>query len=176
MIKKNSRIVQVDNDIDYRLGMFDYDRAYYYPEDPEMKDMLLSRFKAQSKSPVQFQKTIKIEDRKIQTMYLSDKSVWFDFPVICGIPRSQLDYIALAEIYATVFMSDLREIKKPENDLITNFIRLIDVFYYAHIKLIISSKVPIDHIYPEGKFAFEFERSKSRLIEMQSKEYLSLKA
>lgn len=173
LIEKNNAIIEVDNAIDYRLGKFDYDRAYYYPEDPDMKEMLLSRFKSLAGSAITYQKTLFIEDRHIATLYTAKKTVWFDFLALCGIPRSQLDYIALAESYPVIFMSGLRQIQKDENDLIVNFIRLIDVLYDANINLIISSKIPLEAIYTQGRYSFEFERAKSRLIEMQSKDYLS---
>jgi cell division protein ZapE len=175
LIEKNNEVINVDNHIDYRLEHFDYDRAYYYPEDPEMKDILLSRFKMLETQPIQFNQTIHIEDRDIDTMYLGEKTAWFDFSKLCGIPRSQLDYIAMVARFSRVFISGLRHIDKIENDLITNFIRLVDIFYDAGIVLIISSKVPMEAIYTGGRHAFEFQRCKSRLVEMQTKEYLELR-
>jgi cell division protein ZapE len=175
LIKHYNHIVEVNNGEDYRIGMFDYDRAYVYPEAPENQDILLSRFKHHSQKPVSYQEIITIQDRPVQTLYLGNRVVWFDFEKICGIPRSQRDYLELSEQFDWVYISGIRHILKTENDLICNFIKLIDVLYDAHVKLVLSASVPMESIYTEGREFMAFDRTRSRLIEMQSKTYLALK-
>jgi cell division protein ZapE len=65
-------------------------------------------------------------------------------------------------------------LRPSERNLTTSFINLIDIFYDKQIRVIISAAVPIVQLYPQGELQFEFERTKSRLIEMQSVEYLNL--
>ena len=172
-LNQNTQVMRVDSGVDYRIGKADYDRAYFHPQDLEMKEHLLSRFKHHASSSVKFNQSIIIDDRPIETLYLADNAVWFDFSKICGVPRSQRDYMLLSKQYDFVFMSGLRPIQPHENDLITNFIKLIDVFYDTKTRLIILASVPIPMIYTAGLHAFEFDRTVSRLLEMQSKEYLA---
>ncbi len=172
LLDQHCEVVRVDSGIDYRKEQFDYDRAYFYPQDPEMKEMLLSRFKQLGGSKLSFKQTIAIDERPVKTEYLAKQAVWFTLPNLCGIPRSQRDYLWLSENYQTVFLSGLRCIEKHENDLISNFIKLVDVFYDVSTHLIILANVPIDDIYHGGRHEFAFERTKSRLLEMQTKGYL----
>ena len=176
LLKKNNTLFNVDSGIDYRQEKFDYDRAYFHPESAEMEEILLSRFKELAHSPIEYQKMMTLNDRPIQTRYLGKEAVWFDFLSLCKIPRSQLDYLTLSKLYPYLFLSQLRPIQKNESDLIVNFINLIDVFYDAHIRLFICATVPMSDIYQEKAHEFAFERTKSRLIEMQSPDYLNADA
>ncbi|OGT30971.1 MAG: hypothetical protein A3E87_07830 [Gammaproteobacteria bacterium RIFCSPHIGHO2_12_FULL_35_23] len=172
LIKVNNTVIQVDSGIDYRLGKADYDRAYFYPQDPEMWDLLFSKFKALALPPIEFAQKIVVDDRFIETTYQTCNAIWFDFNKLCGIPRSQTDYLILSKQFDYVFLSGVHHLLEYENDLISNFIKLIDVFYDISTKLIILASVPINDIYRQGRHQFEFERTKSRLFEMQSESYL----
>jgi cell division protein ZapE len=98
--------------------------------------------------------------------------IWFDFNAICHPPRSQHDYLELATHYHTIFISNIPPINADAKDVINLFIRLIDILYDAKTKLVFSAAVPVEQIYPEGQFVFEFARTQSRLAEMQSENYL----
>lgn len=172
LIKKYNDIICVDSGIDYRQGKADYDRAYFYPQSTEMQEMLFSRFRELAGSPIEFQKNILINQRPIKTVYAAEKAVWFDFLILCSIPRSQLDYLVLAKEYPYVFLSNLRIVQHGESDLICNFINLIDVFYDARVKLYILADVPFEKLYTKGLETFAFQRTESRLAEMQSRSYL----
>jgi cell division protein ZapE len=173
LLNKYCQLINVDSGIDYRVDKADYDRAYFYPQDLDMKEMLRSKFNSLAGSKVEIAKTVIIEERPVKALYVAEKAIWFDFQALCGIPRCQRDYLALSKQYDNVFMSGLRHIKRTEHDLINNFVKLVDVFYDASTNLIILSSVPIKEIYTEGEMAFEFQRTESRLLEMQSEGYLA---
>lgn len=172
LIKKNNAVIKVDSGIDYRQGKADYDRAYFYPQSPETQELLLSRFRECAGGSIEIKSTITLNQRSVQTLYVGQQAIWFDFLKLCSIPRSQRDYLALSEKYPYVFLSNLRPIQKSENDLICNFINLIDVFYDAKIKLFILAQVPLNQIYAAGGEQFAFQRTESRLMEMQAQSYL----
>ena len=103
-----------------------------------------------------------------------DDLVWFNFSDLCGGPRSQIDYIEIAKEFHTVFLSGLPKFHSESEDLARRFIYLIDIFYDRKIKLIISSEVAIHDLYTEGRMLSEFQRTLSRLQDMQSNTYLGI--
>jgi cell division protein ZapE len=98
--------------------------------------------------------------------------VWFDFTSICEGPRSQNDYIELAREFHTVLISDVPVFTPQKEDAARRFISLVDEFYDRSVKLILSAAAPIAELYQGQRLRFEFDRTRSRLLEMQSEEYL----
>jgi cell division protein ZapE len=99
---------------------------------------------------------------------------WFDVYALCDGPRSQVDYIEIAKLYTTVIVSNVPQFDTARDDMARRFINLVDEFYDRHVKLIVSAEVEIPDIYKGTQLAFEYDRTVSRLLEMQSEEYLSL--
>ena len=99
---------------------------------------------------------------------------WFDIKALCDGPRSQVDYIEIAKLYSTIIISDLPQFDSARDDMARRFINLIDEFYDRHVKVIFSAEVAIPDIYQGTRLAFEYDRTVSRLLEMQSEEYLML--
>ena len=98
--------------------------------------------------------------------------MWFDFEALCGPPRSQIDYIELARTQHTVFLSDVPAMGASRDDRTRRFIFLIDEFYDRRVKLVISAEAPPSRLYMGERLAFEFQRTASRLTEMQTGAYL----
>ena len=100
--------------------------------------------------------------------------IWFDFLAICDGPRSQNDYIDIAcEFHAVVVITNVPILDVEREDCARRFINLVDEFYDRNVKLAISAELPLQTIYQGTKLSFEFERTQSRLIEMQGLEFLS---
>ena len=116
--------------------------------------------------------TLHIENRKIKAIRRAGGVVWFDFQTLCCGPRSQNDYLEIASLFHTVILSDVPYMPPKMASEARRFTWLIDVFYDHKVKLIISAEVEADQLYTEGQMANEFHRTVSRIIEMQSKEYL----
>jgi len=91
---------------------------------------------------------------------------------LCVAPRSAQDYIELSREYHTVLLARIPAMSDLINDAARRFINLVDEFYDRGVKLIVSAEAPIESLYTGSRLKFEFERTKSRLQEMQSKEYL----
>jgi cell division protein ZapE len=98
--------------------------------------------------------------------------VWFDFEDICDGPRSQADYIEIARWYPEVIVSGVPVFDVLLEDQARRFIALVDEFYDRRVKLIVSAAANAEQLYLGEKLRFEFERTASRLVEMQSTEYL----
>ncbi len=99
--------------------------------------------------------------------------VWFTFAALCGTPRSQNDYLDLTDRFQTVIVSDVPRMTPRHASEARRFTWLVDVFYDHKVKLILSAQCPPDELYTQGPMANEFARTVSRLMEMQSREYLA---
>ena len=98
--------------------------------------------------------------------------VWFDFGELCGTPRSQNDYLELADRFHTLLLSEVPEMGPAQHSEARRFTWLVDVLYDLRVKLMISAAVAPESLYSKGRMAHEFARTLSRLIEMQSREYV----
>ena len=117
--------------------------------------------------------SIEIEGRPIPVIRERGGVVWFDFMALCSGPRSQEDYIEIARDYQSVIVSDIPVLDSLHEDEARRFIALVDEMYDRNVNLIVSAAAPPVEIYRGERLAFQFERTSSRLIEMQSEEYLA---
>jgi cell division protein ZapE len=115
-----------------------------------------------------------IEAREIRSLRKAGGVVWFDFRQLCGGPRSQNDYLEIANQFHTVLLSNVPHMPVSMASEARRFTWLVDVLYDRHIKLILSAEVLPQDLYTEGPLAHEFPRTISRLNEMQSAEFLAL--
>ena len=99
--------------------------------------------------------------------------VWFDFHIICGVPRARTDLIEIARYFHTVLISDIPQLTDTRNDLARRFTHLVDEFYDRNVKVLASCEVPVNDVYVGRELAFEYRRTVSRLREMQTHEYLA---
>ena len=111
--------------------------------------------------------------REIRALRTCDDVAWFDFRELCDGPRSQNDYIELGKIFHAVLLSGVEQMSVTTDDIARRFINMVDEFYDRNVKLIISAEVELKDLYTGGRLNFEFQRTLSRLLEMQSHEFLS---
>ncbi len=164
-------VLQIDGDVDYRrLAMARID-AYLSPTGAAAEAKLASAFEqvteAEDDDPV-----LLIESRRIRARRRAGGVVWFDFAVLCGGPRSQNDYLEIARQFHTVLLSNVPQMSAGQASEARRFTWLIDVLYDHRVKLILSAEVAPELLYTAGALAGEFQRTASRLIEMQSRAYL----
>lgn len=174
LIKEHTKVVNVDGGTDYRLRHLEQAQLFHAPLGPTTDESLLKSFRAllPLHANVHENLLLEIEGRMIQSRYHADDIAWFDFVALCDGPRSQNDYIELAREYHTIIISNLPELTTNKEDQARRFVNLVDEFYDRQVKLIISSQKKLDEIYSGQKLKFEFQRTLSRLLEMQSQEYL----
>lgn len=174
LLKKHTRTLCLDSPTDYRLRSLERNEIYHHPLGTESSEKLLQSFNDLTLGGSSSRdKSIEVNDRMIVSRFAADDAVWFDFAALCGGPRSASDYIEIAKCYHTVFISDVPQLNFAIDDQARRFINLVDEFYDRNVKLILSVAVPLEELYLGNRLAFEFERTKSRLIEMQSHEFLA---
>jgi len=117
--------------------------------------------------------SIEIEGRPIPVIRESSSVVWFDFMALCSGPRSQDDYIEIARDYQSVIVSGIPVLDALHEDEARRLVALVDELYDRNVNLIVSAAAPPQDLYRGERVAFPFQRTTSRLIEMQSEEYLA---
>ncbi|MGQ4880334.1 cell division protein ZapE [Billgrantia sp. LNSP4103-1] len=174
LIKRHCEVVNVDSGIDYRLRALERAEIFHAPLD-EMAERELSRsFREVAGHGGEVDVQIEINHRVLRARQLHDDVVWFEFRELCDGPRSQNDYIELAREFHTVLVSNVTRMGASTDDQARRFINMVDEFYDRGVKLLMSAEVPAEQLYSDGRLAFEFQRTLSRLQEMQSHEYLAL--
>lgn len=171
LIKLHSQVLQVKITDDYRSTFLANGQYYWHPINPENQQKMLQAFDKFAEGAVSTSEPLYLCHRNVTVIKRTDKVVWFDFLAICGKPRSFEDYLALVEKFDAVFVSNLPQIQEKERDLARSFIRFVDVLYDAKTRLVINAARSIEEIYPAGDLQFEFARTKSRLTQMQSKDW-----
>ena len=156
---------------DYRLRLLTGAKLYRYPLTGQADQYLKTYFDGLVSGKVVYHHNITVNQRPVQTVRVSASVVWFDFKNLCTVPRSQQDYLELARCYHTMIVSDVPQLS--QDDWARNFIHLVDVLYDHRVKLILTAAVSSQELYKGKQLAFEFQRTLSRLTEIQSKEYLS---
>ena len=164
---------EIDPGKDFRLRTLQQAKLYHYPLGDEAQQSLLARFSALAAELEKDNVKLRIENRMIEAVKVAGDVAWFDFPSICEGPRSQNDYIELATLFTTVLVSNIPLLDASREDAARRFISLVDEFYDRRVKLIVSADQPITTLYQGQRLTFEFERTQSRLLEMQSEAYLS---
>lgn len=173
-IKKALNIVSLNSNQDYRLINNSFNQLFVI-NDHDSLSKLENVFNSINLNNHINKLAIKVCGRDINVRKSGSDVVWFDFAVICGDMRSQLDYLELCKDYTWFIISDIPQIDIRNKDIARRFTWLIDVLYDNNRKLALSLAVPITEIYPDGDFANEFSRTISRLEEMQTHEYLEKK-
>lgn len=173
LIKENLSIVNVDGGTDYRLRAFEKFSVYHTPLSAEAEGKLTAAFAAVA-GRVEKAGTVTINERPIAVRKLATGAIWFEFKHICSEPRSQLDYLEIAREYHTVLVSNIPRLTPAQASEARRLTLLVDVFYDHRVKLIVSAAVPPQALYPDGLRSDEFQRTVSRLLEMQAREYLAL--
>lgn len=172
LLEEKLDIMNVDAGIDYRQKAMEKVQAYYTPLGPETDAIMDGIFNRVKEAHDQEDSTLYIENREIKSIRRAGGVVWFDFNTLCAGPRSQNDYLEISHLFHTVLLSDVPYMPPKFASEARRFTWLIDVFYDHKVKLIISAEVVPEMLYTEGPMANEFHRTVSRIVEMQSKEYL----
>jgi cell division protein ZapE len=167
LIKRRLDVVSVDNGTDYRRLKMEKLKVYHVGREAPLETIF-----ADLKDVEEERQPLDVEGRVIPYRKRAGGVVWFDFAVLCGTPRSYADYVDLARRFHTVLLSGVPYMSPKESDAARRFTWLVDVFYDDRINLVVSAAAEPEALFPAGEHAAEFQRTVSRLHEMQSVEYL----
>jgi cell division protein ZapE len=171
-IEQHCRVLHLDSPTDYRLRALTQAEIYHHPSDAAAEANLEAWFDAIAPDEGRAG-TLEVEGRPIAARRLAEGVAWFDFAAICATARAAADYIEIARTHHTVLLSKVPQLTADDEDTARRFINLVDEFYDRGVKLILAADVPREELYGGRKLKFEFQRAVSRLVEMQSQEYLA---
>ena len=174
LLKANTRILNVDGGTDYRLRTLKQVEIFHSPLDQAAEDNLMASFHrlAPDVEQVEANCALDVLGRAIKVRRLNDDVALFRFTELCEGPRSQNDYIEIAHRFHAVLVSDVPVFNGKNDDSARRFISMVDEFYDRNVKLLLTAEAPVETLYHQGKLGFEFQRTVSRLLEMQSVAYL----
>lgn len=158
---------------DFRLSHLERGGTYLMA-DTTTRQQLWNRFDELAPGKAQRDTPIIIHERRINAIAVADDVVWFDFHELCDTPRAAKDYLELARIFHTVFVSDIPLLADAQDSAAKRFMHLVDALYDHRVKLIASAQRQPAELYQGRLLKGAFDRTISRLIEMGSHNYLAL--
>jgi cell division protein ZapE len=173
LIEAHVEVLELDAGVDYRLRQLERAPTYLDSRAADTSGKLEQRFAALAGGAVAREVTLQIEGRPLCARAVGADIAWFDCRELCEGPRSQNDYIELARLYGTLFITDVPQFTPADEDAARRFIMLIDELYDRCVKIVVSAAAPPTQLYRGDRLQFEFERAASRLVEMQTLQYLA---
>ena len=173
LINAHLNIVKIADGIDYRLRELAGRTLFHDNLNVASQNAISEEFQRLSKNQETSSRPLEILGRAIEVVQRTEQAVWFDFVQICDGPRSKADYIELANIYRTVMISNIPLLTWEYENQARRFIELVDEFYDHGVHLFATAAAGIDSLYTGKRLVREFQRTSSRLHEMQTDRYLS---
>jgi cell division protein ZapE len=172
LLEECTHVLELSGTTDYRLRLLQSAGTFLHPADDKSAAKLDRYFDEIAAGEIETDVPVDIVGRSVRCRKRAADIAWFDFRQLCEGPRSQEDYIEIASRYPTVILSNVPALTANDDNAARRFIALVDEFYDRRVKLLVSAAAPIEKLYAGRRLAFEFQRTTSRLIEMQSTEYL----
>ena len=172
LIKQNTRVLELSGKTDYRLRILEQSEIFHFPLDAAADRVMTESFNRMA-AECELDHDLQINNRNFHARRRGDGLIWFEFEELCMRPRGSIDYIEIARTFNTVMLSNMPQLSEADSNAARRFIMLVDEFYDRNVKLLISAEVPIKELYGGKLLGFEFQRTVSRLTEMQSHDYLA---
>jgi cell division protein ZapE len=173
LLKQKLFVLELDSGRDYRLVRLHGKPVYHHPLGDAAHDALENAFAELTDGASGADATLTVKGRPLVIPRVARGVAWFSFADLCANPLGTADYLAIAGRFAAVIVEGIPRLSPQERNEARRFNILIDTLYEARTLLIASAEVPPEKIYPAGDGTFEFRRTVSRLIEMQSEEYIA---
>lgn len=173
LIEAHVDVLNLDGGIDYRLRQLEQAPTYLDSSRPETPEQLKARFASLAGATLTGAAELSVENRHIAAQAAGAGMVWFEFRDICEGPRSQNDYIELARLYHTIFISNIPVFTRNNENAARRFIMLIDELYDHNVNIVVSAAAAPAQLYRGTRLQLEFQRAASRLVEMQAQQYLA---
>lgn len=173
LLEAHCQVLEIISDTDYRLRELTRSPVYRAPLDDGSEAWLESRWQALGGDDAHRDGSIELDGRRIATRARCPGMAWFDFDALCEGPRAASDYIEIASEFHTVLLGGIPVMDAGRDDAARRFVTFIDEAYDRNVKLVSTAAAPPQALYTGERLTGAFERTASRLIEMQSSEYLA---
>lgn len=171
LLKERLEILHLSSERDYRLNRAFNEGTWFAPLSPAAQEKMHSVFAALTDGKPKEKRVVKVKSREITVHDCAGRAAWFTFAELCEQPRGAADYLALAENFDTILLADVPQLTDKKRNETRRFMTLIDTLYEKGVKLAVSAETALDSLYDGSENAFEFQRTQSRLAEMQSESY-----
>jgi cell division protein ZapE len=172
LIEKHLDIVELNGPLDYRLQLMEGMPLYMTPLGPEADAAMNAAWKRLTDTEKGEPRTLTVLGRRLAVPQVANGAARFSFDELCAQPLGAADYLAIAQAFSTIFIDRIPRMGEDKRNEARRFIVLIDTLYDDGIKLVCSADAAPDKLYESGDGADAFHRTASRLVEMQSREYL----
>lgn len=172
LLEGHCEVLELASPHDWRMRALTRVPVYLTPDDAHAAAALARLFDAIARAPVQEGGELRINDRAFRVRRACAQAAWFDFAALCEGPYGSADYIELARTYPAILVSHLPQFTPFSEDAAQRFVHLIDELYDRRVKLAVTAQVPAVELYDGTRLRGDFARTGSRLIEMQTREYL----
>jgi cell division protein ZapE len=173
LLKEKLYVLELDSGRDYRLARLVGKAVYHDPLGPAAHEALEDAFAELTDGAPGASTTLLVKGRSLVVPRAARSVAWLGFSELCERPLAAADYLAIAEHFPAVIVEGIPRLGPEQRDAARRFNILIDALYEARTLLIVSAEVPPEAIYVAGNGTFEFQRTVSRLIEMQSEDYIA---
>src|SRR5689334_5646095 len=173
LIKEKLDVLELDAARDYRLQRIKDMRLYFHPLGAPAARHMKESFARLTGGAEPRPDRIFVHERRLDVPRQAEGVAWFDFDELCARPLGAADYIAIATHFNTVLIDCVPTLSPDHRDQARRFVTLIDELYEHRVNVVIAAAAPPERLYPSGDGSFEFERTVSRLNEMQSVDYLA---
>lgn len=173
LLGAHCEVLELASPHDWRLRALTRAPVYLTPDDAHAEMALARLFAELAQGPVQENAALNINDRTFRVRRVCAQAAWFDFAALCDGPYGSADYIELARRYPAILISGLPQFTPFNENDAQRFVHLIDELYDRRVKLAVTAQAPTVELYDGKRLRLEFARTASRLIEMQSREYLA---
>jgi cell division protein ZapE len=173
LLESRLEVLELQGDIDYRLRHLRQAPIYLSSADAHTPEHLQALFERLAGQQGDSERRLQIGGRPLHALQRRGAVVWFSFATLCEGARSVGDYGEIASQFRTVLVSDIPVLTRDHEDAARRLIALVDEFYDRGVKLVVSAASPPDQLYQGERLKKEFLRTASRLVEMQSEEYLA---
>ena len=174
LLKQKLDVLAFDGERDYRLARLIGHPVYHVPADAAAHQALARTFADLTDGAQPQELTLLVQGRSLTVPRAARGVAWFTFEELCNRPLGPADYIALAQHFGTIILEGIPRLSSDRRNEAKRLNILVDTLYEAHGRIVASADVPPEEIYTEGDGEFEFHRTVSRLIEMQSADYVRM--
>jgi cell division protein ZapE len=172
MLKQKLDVLELDASRDYRLARLARRPVYFCPLDGDSHEQLEHAFADLTDGARGERVTLEVKGRRVQVSRAAKGVAWFTFDELCVRPLGAADYLTIAERFHTIILAGIPKMGPQQRNEAKRFNTLIDTLYDRHVNLVASAAAKPQDLYTEGDFSFEFQRTVSRLEEMQSADYI----
>ena len=172
VLRKSAEIVELAAQQDYRQAMLVVNRANYrFPLDASTDAFIRDSYQQLASHAAVATPVLEVFGRKLPVSAIADGVMRASFEELCGHPLGAADYLEIAKRFHVLILYGIPRMTAEKRNEAKRFVTLIDALYEHHVQLICSAEVAVAELYVEGDGAFEFRRTMSRLMEMQSQSY-----